>query len=139
MLPGLLAVGGDEAGEILAGVAVEGGIEDDNGDLLIDHGLDWSDQGGVVERGEDDPVDALGLELLNDLDLLGAVVLLVRALPNDRDTQVFAGLLGALLHALPEDMRGALGNDGDGEGRVRGFVGGGLVAFGLGKTGGTGE
>ena len=73
----LVVVGGDEADVVLA---LEAGVDDDDRDLLAHGVLDGPDEGPVVERGQDDAVDAAADDVLDHGDLLGPVVLLLRAL-----------------------------------------------------------
>mgnify|MGYP003346608322 CR=1 FL=1 len=112
-LAAFLVVGGDEADEVFAGFAFEGGVDDDDRNLLRHRRADGADERGVVERGEDDAVDAFRDELFDDGNLLGAVVFLERTFPDDLDAEFFAGILGAGFDGLPEDVRRAFGDDSD--------------------------
>jgi hypothetical protein len=75
----------------------------------------------VVERGKHDAAHATTDEVLDDLDLLFAVILLERTLPDHvhRDAlrgELALGLHGAGVDGLPELVRRALRDDGDGVG-----------------------
>ena len=80
--------------------------------------LDRPHQRPGVERRQHDAADALALEALDDLDLLLAVVLAQRALPDDADVdalrlQLALGLDRAGVDGVPELVRRALRDDRD--------------------------
>ena len=71
---------------------------------------DGTHQRARIERGEHDAVDALAQEAFDDLDLLLAVVLAHRALPDEVDVDALRLVLplrldGAGVDALPELVR----------------------------------
>jgi hypothetical protein len=71
-------------------------IDDQDWDACCLSVVDWGRQSLVVERSEDDAIDLLRGEVLDNLDLLFAVVLFLRAFPNDLDIPQFcSGFLGA--------------------------------------------
>ena len=64
-----------------------------------------------VERGQDDAVDPGRDRVLDELDLLDAIVFLLRALPDHLDVaQLLRGLHGARVDRLPELVRRPLGD-----------------------------
>src|SRR5438067_1939786 len=74
----------------------------------------------VIERGEHDAADALAEEPLHDLHLLLPVVLAERSLPYDAHRRALGRELARRLDragvdALPELVRRAFGDDGDGQ------------------------
>jgi hypothetical protein len=78
----------------------------------------------VVEGSKHDPVDAAAEEVLHHLDLLVAIVLADRPLPDHLDTELARSLDRARVHRLPVFVGGALGNDGKRLlGRLCGLVG----------------
>ena len=85
---------------------LEGGVEDDGGNARLRGFLDRPLQGPAVERRQDDPLDALADEALDDLDLLLAVVLADRALPEDADRRPGGRELGRRL-GMTASVRGA--------------------------------
>jgi hypothetical protein len=106
-------VGRDIAGEVLAHLALQRGVEDHDRDVARHGGTDGSAEGGVVERREHDGIDARADELLHDADLLGAIVLLERTLPEDFHVEFLPRLPRPGLDRLPEIMGRALGDDRD--------------------------
>ena len=68
-----------------------------------------------IERRQHDAVDALGDEILHDVDLALAIVFEQRALPVDLDVAQLhsGGLQRPGMHRLPEHVRRALGDHGD--------------------------
>ena len=118
---------------------LERGVEDDGGNARARGFLDRPLQGPAVERREHDPLDALADEALDDLDLLLAVVLADRALPDDADRrpggrELGGGLLGADADARPVLVRRAFRDDRQRQGRRatrRAAPAGGALAPGL--------
>ncbi len=109
-VPPQKVVGGDESGVLLA---LEGRVEDDRGDAGPAGLGHRPHQGPVVERGEDQGVDAGAGQGLDDLDLLVAVVLLERALPDDLDAELPGGGERSGMDGFPELVGRADGDDGD--------------------------
>ncbi len=95
--------------------ALKGRVEDDRGDPGPAGLRDRPDEGPVVERREDEGVDAGAGQGLDDLDLLVAVVFLERALPDDLDAELPGGGQGPGMDGLPEFVGRADGDDGDPE------------------------
>ncbi len=122
----LAVIGGDIARNRLR---QERGVDDDYGDFAARCSLDRSDEGFVVEWGEDDPIDVAADKIFHDLDLLFAVIFFQRAFPDNiyRDTlvgQLEFGLFRAGVDGFPKFMRRALRDDGDGVGISRPSGGG---------------
>ena len=68
----------------------------------------------AVERGQHDPVDPGGDRVLDELDLLDAVVLLLRPLPDHLDVpELVGGLQRPGVDRLPELVGRPLGDDHD--------------------------
>ena len=91
-----------------AGVDANGG---DAGGLRLANDLA---QAGLVERREQDAVDAAGDHVLNDGDLLFAVVFLLRPFPDDLDAEFLTGFDCAGVERFPVLVGGPHGDDGDG-------------------------
>ena len=73
-------------------------------------------EGDVIKRGKDNPVDPTGDEIFHHPYLGLAVVFLERAFPDDLDAQVaqlLLGLDGTGVNGFPENVRGALRNNGN--------------------------
>ena len=75
------------------------------------------DERPVVDRRQDDGVDAGVDHRLDDLDLLVAVVLAERALPDDLRPELAGGRERPGVDGLPELVRRAHGDDGEGGNR----------------------
>ena len=96
--------------------AVQRRIEDDHGNAAADGIGHLPFQRLVVQGGQHDPVHAAGDEVFHHLHLGFEVVFLDAPLPDDLDVaQLPLGLLCAVVHRLPEQVAGPLGDDGDGE------------------------
>src|SRR5215813_2241944 len=67
-----------------------------------------------MRRGEHDAVDALVDHVLDDVDLARIISLLSGAFPDDLDVEILARRVRARFDRLPERVRDALGNYGDG-------------------------
>ena len=118
----LAIVGGDKAHGRLR---IERGVDDDHRDLTAGGGLDRSHEAAAIERGENDRADPLADEILDDLHLRLAVILLQRTLPDHvhRDAlgREFALRLDrAGVDRLPELVGGPFRNDGNPVGFGRG-------------------
>src|SRR5688572_12978500 len=119
----LVVVGGHVRDEVLAHLALEPAVEDDDRDAGLPRIPDRVQEGGVIERGEHDPLDAGRDEVLDDLDLLRAVVLLLGPLPLDLHAHprprlgvdLALGLHRPGVDGLPELVRGPLRDDRDPE------------------------
>src|SRR5687768_14732027 len=104
-------VGRDKADVI---VSLQPRVEDDNRDLATHRFGDRRDERRFVERRQHDPRNPRAADEALDLGHLRiAVVLAERPAPDDRDAELVGRLFGAGMDALPEDVRGALWNDGD--------------------------
>ena len=89
-------------------IAVHTGVERDHRRALV-LGLLHERAGGLaVDRGEAERGGLLVERGLQELDLLLDVALLLRTLERDRDVELLTGLLGAVLHGLPELVPEAL-------------------------------
>ena len=108
-------VGGDETGEVLTDFRIEAGIDDDHGNAATHREPYRIDERLVVERGEDDGIDAAGDEVFDKTDLVGAIVFATRPLPDDFDVAAeFAlSLHGARVDGFPKLVGRSLRNDGD--------------------------
>lgn len=111
-----IVVSGDEADVF---VRLEIGIHDDDGDAGLGGGADGDGEGLGVEGGEDDSADVTDGKILNDLDLLIAVVFAEGTLPDDfgfdaGSIEFLLGFDGPGVDGLPELVGGALGDDGNG-------------------------
>jgi hypothetical protein len=106
---GCAIVGGHEACVVLA---LEIGVEDDDGHAGLHRCLHGRDQRRVVERCQHHAGDTLRREALHQVDLRLQVVFLERPLPDDLDAQLFTGLHGAGVHGLPKLVRRSFGYDG---------------------------
>src|SRR5215204_33924 len=107
----LLVVGRD-VGDVVLGA--DAGVEDGDGDALARGTLDDRDE-RVLGRGrEHDAVHAAVDGVLDDVGLPRVVGLLRRPLPDDLDARLLPRGLRAGVDALPEEVRDALRDDGDG-------------------------
>ena len=76
--------------------------------------LHRGDQSLRIERRQTDAVDSLRDEVLDHPDLLLAVVFQQRPLPQDlARRKLLGGLIGAVVHRLPELVRGPFRDHGD--------------------------
>ncbi len=94
-----VVVGGHEADVVLA---LQTGVEDDDGNLALHRAADGSDEGGVVEGRERDAGDAASDRVLDFGHLRVAVVLAKRSAPRDGDPEFRRRLFGTGVDALPE-------------------------------------
>ncbi len=108
----LFVVGGDEADEVFALEVRINNDRWDSGSLRVGDG---GAQRRVIEWRQHNAIDAPRNHILDDLDLLLAVVFLERPFPENVDIQFFGGLEGAGVDGFPEFMRRALGNHGNRE------------------------
>lgn len=91
-------------------LSVQVGIDDHDGHAGLDGALHGLDEGAGISRGEDDAADVAAGEILDDLDLLVAVVLAQRALPEDLGldalgVEFLLGFGGSAMDGLPEFVR----------------------------------
>src|SRR4029079_97769 len=100
-------VGRHEADVVLA---LQPGVEDDDRDLLPHRVINWSDEGGFIERREDDARDASTDEAFNLRYLRIAIVLAKRTAPDHLDAELLRRLVRAGMNALPERVARALRN-----------------------------
>ena len=97
----------------------ETGIDDHDGNTLLDRSLNWRDHRLAVLRCDDDPADAPADLSVHDADLREGVALAQRAIPNHFDVDAVAGMEvvgrthGATVDRLPELVRHSLWNDGN--------------------------
>src|SRR5690554_3553989 len=105
-----VVVRGDETG---VGMRLEPRVDDHDRYSAPDGRLDRAGEAARVERRQHDGVDAAADEVLDDLDLHLAVVLLLRALPDDVHAELLSRLFGARMDGFPELVGRALGDDGD--------------------------
>ena len=106
-------VGRHKADKVLTDLASERRVE--NHDWLValhsrPHGVA---QRGVIKGGEHNGVGVVDRELLDDSDLLSAIILLERSFPDDLGIKFFAGGTGAIFNGFPKAVGGALGDDGN--------------------------
>jgi len=106
-------VGGNQAQEILADFAFEGGVKDDHWNSQVSGPSNRGPERLVIEGGQEKTVHVLREELLNQLDLLGPVVFLEGTLPDEFHSLFIRGFSGPLFHRFPKGMGGPLGNHGD--------------------------
>jgi hypothetical protein len=109
--PGQEVAGRDQADGI---VALEFGVERYHRDAGADRAGNRLAQRLVVERREQEAVDAARHQRIHDLDLIFAVVFLQRALPEDLHAQFAPRLHGAGVDRLPEFVGRSLGHHRDG-------------------------
>ena len=129
---GGLVVRGDEVDEVDPLFAVEGRVEDGDGQAAFGGGADVGGEGLVVAGGEEDGLEAGGGEVVENADLVGDLGVVERALPLERDVELGGGAAGASLGGLPVGVGGGLRDGGDAEllGHGRGGGSGGGRDFG---------
>src|SRR4029079_12735453 len=106
--PALAVVGGHEADVV---VPLEGGVDDDDGDLAAHRAGDGADERAVVEGRQHDAVDPAAHEAFDLRDLAVPVVFTQGTAPDDLGPHLAGRLDRARMDALPEDVRRALRDD----------------------------
>src|SRR5215207_5263261 len=107
-----LPVVGRDVGDVVLGA--DAGVEDGDGDALARGALDDGDERVPVRGREHDAVHPAVDGVLDDVGLPRVVGLLRRSLPNDLDVGFFTRGLRPRVDALPEEVRDALRDYGDG-------------------------
>src|SRR6185436_16837094 len=96
-------------------VAIDGRIENDDGNTGIDGVLNLPARRALVQRGKRDAVDAEVEHVLDDFVLLGDIRFGEGAVPLQINAELLGGLAGTALDGFPELAARALGNGGERE------------------------